>query len=395
MITPCDGLSARKEFGLIRGRLAEAAGVRPVRRSIAACIVIVLASFGLLTSCAPSPVKTMVSTGDSITRGFDACGLFTDCPNVSYATGTDPRTSSLYSQLVSGSPALRGHQINDAEVGARASDLFGQLALAAYQKADVVTVLIGANDACADTVGDMTSTASFRASIESAFHYFFSQRPGAKIVLSSIPDLFRVWQVAHTIPRAQTLWKLAGLCPSLLANPAGTAPADKLRRAFVALQIQKYNAVLAAVCRVHGGCRYDGGAVNRYQFSLSELSPYDYFHPNIAGHHALAELTYKAYRAWPVGRQPAPASSVPVRYFSATSALDAANSEPRDRAISVWLWLADQASSCSLRSMMSDGSALRSAAAREPDRRYPARNPATSSGSSPLCSRNETEAAMS
>jgi lysophospholipase L1-like esterase len=256
----------------------------------------VLASFGLLSSCAPTPVKTMVSTGDSIARGFDACGLFSDCPNVSYATGTDRRTSSLYSQLLTSTPTLRGHEYNDAEVGAHASDLFGQLALAAFQKADIVTVLIGANDACANTVGDMTSTASFRASIESAFKYFFSKRPGAKIILSSIPDLNRVWQVAHNVPQAQTLWRLAGLCPSLLANPTGNAPADQLRRAFVSMQIQKYNAVLASVCRAHGGCRYDGGAVNRYQFSLSELSSYDYFHPNIAGHHALAELTWKSYR---------------------------------------------------------------------------------------------------
>ena len=99
----------------------------------------------------------MVSTGDSIARGFDACGLFTDCPNVSYATGTDKRTSSLYSQLLTSTPALRGHQYNDAEVGAHAADLFGQLALAAYQNADVVTVLIDAGADVHATTSDGAS----------------------------------------------------------------------------------------------------------------------------------------------------------------------------------------------------------------------------------------------
>jgi lysophospholipase L1-like esterase len=257
----------------------------------------VLASFGLITSCSPAPVQTIVSTGDSITRGFDACGLFSDCPNISYATGSDPRTASVYRQLLVSTPSLRGHEINDAEIGARSSDLFGQLALAAYQKADIATVLIGANDACAQTVGEMTTVTDFRAGIQSALNYFFSQRPGARVMVSSIPDLYRVWQVAHTSTRAQAIWKAAGLCPSLLANPTANTPSDQLRRAFVSLQIQKYNVVLAAVCKTHAGCRYDGGAVNHYQFKLSELSPYDYFHPNVMGQRALAALTWKAYRA--------------------------------------------------------------------------------------------------
>ena len=242
-------------------------------------------------------MQTIASTGDSITRGFDACGLFTECPNVSYSTGTDPRTASIYRQLLVSTPSLRGHQYNDAEVGAQSADLFGQLALAAFQKADVVTVLIGANDACAPSIGQMTSVNAFQANIESAFNYFFSQRPAAKLMVSSIPDLYRVWQVAHTNPRAQLIWKLAGLCPALLANPTSNTKADQLRRAFVPLQIQKYDSVLAAVCKAHLGCRYDGGAVNRYQFTVAELSTYDYFHPNVVGQRALAGLTWNAYKS--------------------------------------------------------------------------------------------------
>jgi lysophospholipase L1-like esterase len=280
-----------------RGRFANAAvGVRPLRRWIAALAVMVLAATGALTSCTPAPVTTIASTGDSIARGFDACGLFSDCPGIAYSTGSDNGSGSVYRQLLGINPSVSGHQYNDAEVGAGAGDLFGQMALAVWQKADVVTVLIGANDACAPTVGQMTSVESFRAAINSAFNYFFNQRPGAKVVVSSIPDLYRVWSVAHNNPKARALWNAVGLCQSLLANPTSTAKADKLRRAFVLLQIQKYNAVLASVCRAHGGCRYDGGTVYRYGFTVSQLSSYDYFHPNALGHRALARMTWNVYR---------------------------------------------------------------------------------------------------
>jgi lysophospholipase L1-like esterase len=276
--------------------MTAAAGVRPVRRGIAAFAVAVLAPVGSLTSCTPAPVTTIASTGDSIARGFDACGLFAECPRIAYSTGTDNGSGSVYRQLLGRNPGVSGHQFNDAQVGAGAGDLFGQMALAAWQKADLVTVLIGANDACAATVGEMTSVESFRAGINSAFNYFFSQRPGAKVVVSSIPDLYRVWEVAHSNPKARALWDAAGLCQSLLANPTSTAKNDNLRRAFVLLQIQKYNSVLASVCRAHGGCRYDGGAVYRYGFTVSQLSSYDFFHPNALGHRALARMTWQVYR---------------------------------------------------------------------------------------------------
>ncbi len=214
---------------------------------------------------------------------------------MSYATGTSPSSDSLYRRLLTSNPGLLGHEYNDAEVGARASDLFSEMSLAVWQKADVVTVLIGSNDACTSTVGQMTPVSDFRASINDAFGLFFSNRPGARIVLSSIPDIYRVWQVGHTNPRARMIWQAAGLCPSMLSNPASSAPADQLRRAMVSLQIAKYDAALASVCAAYRGCRWDGGALGRYQFQASDLSSFDFFHPSPQGHRALAAIAWAAY----------------------------------------------------------------------------------------------------
>ena len=48
------------------------------------------AAAGRPTLLAPPPTS-MASMGDSITRGFNACGFFVDCPSRSFSTGTTGR----------------------------------------------------------------------------------------------------------------------------------------------------------------------------------------------------------------------------------------------------------------------------------------------------------------
>lgn len=50
-------------------------------------------------SPSPSPAwdrspKSVAAVGDSITRGFDACTVLADCPEVSWATGSDAQVDS-------------------------------------------------------------------------------------------------------------------------------------------------------------------------------------------------------------------------------------------------------------------------------------------------------------
>jgi hypothetical protein len=44
--------------------------------------------------------KSMAAVGDSITRGFDACTVLSDCPEVSWATGSDTKVKSLAVRLL-------------------------------------------------------------------------------------------------------------------------------------------------------------------------------------------------------------------------------------------------------------------------------------------------------
>jgi hypothetical protein len=52
--------------------------------------------------------------------------------------------------------------------------------------------------------------------------------------------------------------------------------------------------VLAQECAAYPTCRFDGNAVFSHQFSKSEVSRLDYFHPSLAGQAALASITWSA-----------------------------------------------------------------------------------------------------
>ncbi|MFF4291743.1 SGNH/GDSL hydrolase family protein, partial [Streptomyces sp. NPDC001633] len=89
---------------------------------------------------------SIAAVGDSITRGFDACTVLSDCPEVSWATGTSEQVDSLAVRLL-GRAQAADHSWNYAETGARMADLPGQMADAAVRRPQLVTVMVGANDA--------------------------------------------------------------------------------------------------------------------------------------------------------------------------------------------------------------------------------------------------------
>jgi lysophospholipase L1-like esterase len=117
------------------------------------------------------------------------------------------------------------------------------------------------------------------------------------VLIASLPDIYRVWEVAHTRRAAQEAWAL-GVCPTLLANATSTAPADVARRRAFRDRIEAYNAILAKACQAYGPrCRYVG-AVHDTAFGLAELSAVDYFHPNAEGESRLAEVSWPGSFTW-------------------------------------------------------------------------------------------------
>lgn len=242
----------------------------------------------------PGLPSSMAALGDSITAGFGSCLSLTTCTRNSWSTGDGLRIDSHYQRLVDANPALRRNAKNQARAGARATDLADQATAAVRQKAQYVTVLIGANDACRDRIDQMTTPAAFRADVDAALAVLRKGLPKARVLVVSIPDLYRLWEIGHRDKRAVESWNF-GICPALLANPTSTQAADVQRRAAFRDRIEAFNDQLDAACRRYGSrCRHDDGAAHRVRFSLDMVNRLDYFHPNVTGLNKLAEVTWNA-----------------------------------------------------------------------------------------------------
>lgn len=238
---------------------------------------------------------SIAAVGDSITRGFDACSVLADCPEVSWATGNDPAVRSLAARLI-GEAEAPARSWNLAVTGSRMADLAGQLSQAASYGPDLVTVMVGSNDACRPTASSMTPVADFRAGFEAALAQLRAASPKTQVYVSSVPDLQRLWEQGKDDPMVRRVWSL-GICQSMLADPLSAGPGATTRREQVRARVVEYNEVLREVCAKDELCRYDGGAVFQYPFSTDQLSRWDWFHPGRDGQARLAELAHRQVTA--------------------------------------------------------------------------------------------------
>ena len=86
--------------------------------------------------------------------------------------------NSHYLRILAVNSAIRGAEYNDAKTGARMAGLDAQMLAAAAQKAQYVTVLMGANDVCASSAANMTSNSAFEAQFTKALSDFFAADTG-------------------------------------------------------------------------------------------------------------------------------------------------------------------------------------------------------------------------
>jgi len=275
-----------------------------LRRAVVALSALMI-SFALLagTAQATKVPRVMAALGDSITRGFNTSGPgcptgpSLDCPQNSWATGTNPEVDSVRERLDAISP-LPLTAYNDAVSGARAINLLGQAQTAAAQDPDFVLIEIGANDACA--LPSPTPTATFREQIREAFEVLVSANKQVYIQLMSIPDInnLRTIFTEPPDPNAIGRWEAFHVCQGLLANPLSTEPADEERREAFRAQVIAYNEALAEVCAEFKRCIWDDEAVFDSSFTTEDVATVantptaDYFHPSVSGQAKLAAAAW-------------------------------------------------------------------------------------------------------
>ncbi|WP_353807780.1 GDSL-type esterase/lipase family protein [Agromyces sp. SYSU T00194] len=232
----------------------------------------------------------MAGVGDSITVAYDADGSGS-FPQYSWSTGSSSTVQSHATRLVAaGASGLVTY--NDAVVGAQAADLAPQVNAAISQGADYLTVQIGANDACTGTVGEMTSVGAFSSSVAGALGTFADARPDAEILLTSIPNLKRMWALSKDNGWARFIWSIGDVCQSMLENPTSTTTASEERRDTVQARVDAFNGELAVICAALENCSFDDYRVADFEFTSSHISTFDYFHPSVAGQAKLAEITW-------------------------------------------------------------------------------------------------------
>jgi lysophospholipase L1-like esterase len=274
------------------------------RRLLPLAAVALTAATTLLMSApaiaeAGPPPASMAAIGDSITRGFNACGWYSDCTSRNWSTGDNATVNSHYLRIRARNSAISGKNYNVAKTGAKSDALPGQAQAAANRAAGYVTILIGANDACTSTESAMTPVSTFRGRVDSALATLKSGVPAAKVFIISVPDIKRLWFVGKDSSSARSTWSMFGICKSMLANPTSTAPADEARRNRVRQRVVEYNEQYAAACAAYGpNCQFDGNAAFNYPFALTQVSTWDYFHPNATGQRVLAQISYDAGFGW-------------------------------------------------------------------------------------------------
>ena len=312
---------------------------------VAATMLIGLAPAAAATTPPPLP-NSMAAVGDSITQAASTGGsLGTDYPANSWSTGTNSTVNSHYLRLLALNSGISGKNYNRSVSGAKMADLAGQMQTAAALQPDYLTVLIGGNDLCTDTAVQMTEVIDFRAQFETAMATLASGSPNTNIYLSSIPNVYHLWELFKGNWWARFIWSAGGVCQSLLANPTSTNQTDVDRRASVAQRNVDYNTALAEVCVQYARCLWDGNIAYTTVFTSSDVSG-DYFHPSTSGQAKLAAVSW-GVGYWAGGAPPPPppppTNQAPTASFTYSCTylvcpFDGSGSSDPDGSIASYVW---------------------------------------------------------
>ena len=254
------------------------------------------AAVSLLVASAASAAlpNWQAALGDSITRGFGSTGVDGSGDNFagSWSAGTDGAVNSHYSRILGLNAGISGHQAIYATNGSKMSATLSQANSAVTLGAEYVTIMSGTNDVCSAAVhqtSQMTSVSTFTNNLVSTLNKLTSQLPSAKILLSSIPNWYGLWQAFQSNPSALSAWSTySNRCPILLDSSATGA-----ERSAVSQRIIDLNTAEQQTCALYPACTYDGGAVYNLSFASTDLT-YDYFHFSISGQALLAATLWNA-----------------------------------------------------------------------------------------------------
>lgn len=217
-----------------------------------------------------------------------------------------PNSSSLdqwFNQAISGSVMADFEGQAQAVVAAAANVPGGQVGM--------VTMLLGNNDVCADSLADMTDPALFEAQYRAGLDVLAAAPipEHVNVQISGIPAIYWLWESKRTNLVCRLIWPFVP-CQNLLADAAddcassasredpdnvypGDGSACQRRKAFHAAIRDTYNPILSDVLAEYHS---EGQLQNAdyvdildIRFSSVHVNNGDCFHPSTAGHSLMAE----------------------------------------------------------------------------------------------------------
>lgn len=243
-------------------------------------------------------VTRILVLGDSVTLAVNACPADDRiCAEASWATG-GAEVDSLARRVDAQHPGASVASL--ARDGARLSTALDNLDRVLAEDPELVIVFLGANDACAPSLAEMTEPVAFRDQLVRLLDAL-EERSNPRVLVVEVPDLENVWEQSHRNRKAVRVWGSTPACRSLLADADDTGPTGEARRARVSERVAEFNAAIRAVCAERPRCTTDGGAVHDYPFHSSDLSAIDFFHPSEDGQRVIAELIWNALADVPPG----------------------------------------------------------------------------------------------
>ena len=247
------------------------------------------------TEVVTQPLPTsMASAGDSMTQAanVDPC-CAGDNPQYSWSTGTDAAVASHYRKLAALQPSITRQNV--AVSGARIANLQSELGLIPSDPLGYLTILIGANDVCTPSLATMTDPTVFETTFRNAINAFHAAHPETLILVGSIPNIYQLWSVLHTIPAAVSTWSSVGICQSMLSSTN-----TETDRQFVLAREKALNGKLAKVCNATPHCKWDKLAGFNFKYTPNDVSTVDYFHPNLTGQNHASAVEWSAgyWGAW-------------------------------------------------------------------------------------------------
>jgi len=236
---------------------------------------------------------SMAALGDSITRAAVAddtiSGLDFGQPEHSYATGDDPNDGvfSHFERILANNPNIAGKNFNLAESGADMDNLLEQANNTVAVAPDYVVIEMGGNDVCKDDVSQMTPVATYQAEFTVAIDTLIAGLPDAVILVNEVPNVKRIWDVGRFNFGCQFKWWVFQFCDSMLRSSSSDRATAQARNI-------DYNNVLRNESAARG-IPFDDD-VFEFNFSRSDLSDVDCFHPALSAHAELANRTFDAAR---------------------------------------------------------------------------------------------------